>query len=83
MTAMPVDLFRPELTRLIRSGHRGTGILVHERLPTVLAKRLRQERRSLGAHGHDRCADCGGGKTKTNFYEVATFHDNFLLMHLV
>jgi hypothetical protein len=68
----PVDFFGLEIIRFFRGGDSRTDILVHGRLPTIFRKRLRQERRSLRARSQRHCA---GRQTKSNFYEVAAFHD--------
>jgi hypothetical protein len=68
----PANFFRLKVIRFFRGGDRRTDIFVYGRQPPLLRKRLRQQRRSL----RTRSQHCRtGGQTKSNFYEVAAFHD--------
>ena len=74
MAVMPANLFRFEAIDVFLRDHRGFG---------GAARRWRRGR--LGAHRRQRRCLRGrrqrrgtGGKTKSNFYKVTTFHDIFL-----
>jgi hypothetical protein len=74
VVASPAHFLRLEAIDVFLGDHRGFG---------VSARRGRQGR--LGAHRQQWCCLRGrcqrrgtGGKTKSNFYKVTTFHDIFL-----
>jgi hypothetical protein len=72
----PADLFRLEIVRFFRRGHRRTDIFIRGRSPPILRNRLRQQRRRLRARSQRRRAS---GKTKSDFHKMTTFHDSFPL----
>jgi hypothetical protein len=71
---MPANLFRFEPIDVFLGDHRGSGVTARRRRQGRLGAHRRQ-RRGLRARRQRRST---GGKTKSNFYKVPTFHDIFL-----
>ena len=74
VVVMPAHLLRFEPIDVFLGGHRGFGVSARRGRQGRLGTHRRQ-RRGLRARRQRRST---GGKTKSNFYKVTTFHDIFL-----
>jgi hypothetical protein len=77
MAVSPADLFGLETVHFVPRDNGGTGIFIRRRQPSILRKRLRQQRRGLRARGE---RNRTRGKSDGEFQKVAAFHDIFLLV---
>ena len=74
VVVMPAHLLRFEPIDVFLGDHRGFGVSARQGRQGRLGTH-RQQRRCLRAYRQRRST---GGKTKSNFYKVTTFHDIFL-----
>ena len=74
VVVMPAHLLRLEAIDVFLGDHRGFGVSARQGRQGRLGTH-RQQRRCLRAYRQRRST---GGKTKSNFYKVTTFHDIFL-----
>ena len=74
VVVMPAHLLRLEAIDVFLGDHRGFGCAARRGRQGRLGAH-RQQRRGLRAYRQRRST---GGKTKSNFYKVTTFHDIFL-----
>jgi hypothetical protein len=74
VVVMPAHLLRLEAIDVFLGDHRGFGVSARRGRQGRLGAH-RQQRRGLRTYRQRRST---GGKTKSNFYKVTTFHDIFL-----
>lgn len=68
----PADLFGLEMLDLSLGRDGGMNILIRWRQPFIYAKRMRRQRRGLGARGQ---RGGSGGKSNDELQKMAAFHD--------